>query len=372
MDDNYGYALRKRSRFGHTVRGAATVIQRAFRARRNRGTDAAYLPAAVSAASALYLQRQRSGLKRAPSSGAASTILMKPIQRETVRMEGNSCKSMCNYGTYKSPISRGVKMLTAPQEFSKNNGGGNVQSAVGLQYAFSYAWYDTSVLQSIEALSPSLPIKTSRVLHESVHGELLIANSAESTCTLCLYDVVARRDLHRDSTGAGGLASPTGAWSVGVNDQGGGANDWKTIGGLPLQSELFNQFYKVVKVTRIELNPGGILRHLVDFKPNTVVHNEVTYSNDYGLRGLTCYTVGVMYGQPAHDSTTITSVSITAASLDIVQSSRYRYRYLQESATNYTQSNSLPGSFAVGPQFVNDEVGQTIDAAGLHPGTLLS
>lgn len=312
---------------------------------------------------ARFRQRNRSMSMSVTSSGP---------RKGTITQESNSSKTHISFGNRPFPLARNLGKVTAPQQLTYNYPGANLQSAVGTQFAGWYPWYDYTILHAIEQQAPNLPVLTSRVLHEFMSGEILLANASVFTTTMIIYDVMARRDLHLGLASSAELAAPTGAWSTGVTDEGGGANDWKVIGGTPFQSELFNQFYRVVQTTRVELNPGGIHRHVASFRPNKIVHNEVVEANSYGIQGLSCYTMVVLYGQPAHDSTTTTSVTITAASLDVVQSANYRYRYIQEGSTDFTKTNQLAASFAVGPQIVNDEVGQTQDAAGLKPTVLLS
>lgn len=316
--------------------------------------------------------RARFNQKSKARAASRTATTGKKIQRGTVVQESNSSKTYCNFGSRSYPLHAGTARLTAPQELTFNYAGANVQSVVGLQFAGWYPWYDYNVLHNIRNSGPNAPTLTSRVLHEQMNGEILFANSSIFTTTMIIYDIIARRDLHLGLASSAELAAPTGAWSTGISDEGGAANDWKIIGGTPFQAELFNQFYRVVRTTRVELNPGGIDRHVVSFRPNMILHNEVVEANSYGIKDLTCYTMVVFYGQPAHDSTTTTSVSISASSLDVVQSAKYRYRYLQESSTDFSSANALAGSFAVGPQIVNDEVGQTQDATGLRPTVLLS
>ena len=118
--------------------------------------------------------------------------------------------------------------------------------------------------------------------------------------------------------------------------------------------------------------PGEMHRHEVKYAPNKAIQGEYAAYTTYGLKGLTFWTLIVHYGMPAHDSTTETDVTIDVSSLDIVTKASYDYRQLNKSSPNWTKSNTLATTFAVGEEFVNEAVGQIQNAAGLIPGQLHS
>jgi hypothetical protein len=268
-----------------------------------------------------------------------------------------------------------TRKLNAPQFFVRNDAGVNNQSATGAQQAFQYGHFTYGDLQAIRGESPDSPINASRVLLEYVEGEILFANAAVFTTSCTIYDVIARRDLPTVNCG-----DPNTAWFAGLQDEGAGGTGFTTVGAEPFQSELFNQYFKVHGKTKVDIPSGGTHRHVIRWRPNKVLHNEVMTNSVYsaggsnagGVADITVFTLIIFHGQPAHDSTTITSVTVSPASLDVIHKTSMKYRYLQESSTDWTRSNGLGTTFAVGAQVVNDLVGQVQDAAGLHPGTLLS
>jgi len=297
------------------------------------------------------------------------------MKTNVVRQEGSSTSiSKHDYGSHPK-YSGAVTKLGAPQFYVRNDAGVNNQSAVGAQQAFVYGHFSYGDLNAIKAQSPSLPTITSRVLLEYIEGETIFANASVYTTSCTIYDVIARRDLPSANSG-----DPLQAWAVGINDESAIGAAFAIVGAEPFQSELFNQYYKVCGKTKIDLPSGGTHRHVITWRPNKILHNEVFANSCYsggtakygGNNDITVFSLVVFHGQPAHDSTTTTAVTLSPASLDCVHKTSMRYRYLQEDASDWTRSNNLATTFAVGGQIVNDLVGQVQDAAGLHPGTLVS
>lgn len=330
----------------------------------------------------LSSRQARNALRRAPAlgtrarQGSRTRVKTEYKQPKVEHAGGGGSHTYQNFGKFPDPMARSQHLLTAPQEYAINYAGTNLVSSTGQQNALCVPWYDYNVLHTIKGQSATAggtASIASRVLHNSVKGELVMSNASVFTTSCTIYDIMARRDLHL-GVGAGTAESfPTTAWLTGLNYEGGLVSDFKVVGCTPFQSEQFNQFFKVVKVTHLELNPGGVNRHIVSFTPNRIIHNEVVEANSYGLKDLTCWTMVVFHGQPAHDSTNLaTEVTVSSASIDFIQSAAYRYRYVQNTSTTFLKTVGLAQSFTNGPQIVNDEVGQVQDAGGLHPATMLS
>lgn len=289
------------------------------------------------------------------------------MRRGMVHQEGSSTSmSSCNFGS--GPMfNKDIKKLTAPQSLAANNAGFNSRSTVGAQSFFDVVGLGNTDLVTIKSLAPESPAAASRVFIESYYGEVLMSNASVYTTNVTIYDIIARRDGLSANSG-----DPANAILHGIDVEGGSATDYQTIGSRPFESELFNQFYKVVQTTRVDIPSGGTHRHCQKWNPRKVLSNALQDESSYGIKDLTIYTLVYFHGQPAHDSTTTTSVSISEASLDVCFKRDIRFRYVEETATDWSKDNHLGTSFAVGAQIVNDLVGQVQDAAGLHAGTLIS
>lgn len=270
-----------------------------------------------------------------------------------------------------SPLSPTEKKMLAPQHYVINSQGYNVQSGPGVQTYIVFPWADYNVLHAIGNLSPNAPTKACRYLLEEWTGETQYANAAVTTCIATFYDIVLRKDASLGISGSTDLGSPGTAWSVGAADEGVN-NEYTYIGSTPFESDLFNTYYKVVQSTKVVIAPGGIHTHKCHADVNKIIRETNVEHSAYGLAGVTCYTMVVVQGQPAHDSATNSSVTISGASLDCIAKATYKFRFMQESAVDVTRVNNLANAFAVGEQHVNEEVGQVQDSGGLHPGTLIS
>jgi len=307
-------------------------------------------------------EEARARKKKSPLTAAIKTGL--------VKQEGSSVsRTLCNYGQMPN-YSKKIDNLSAPQHYVMNVAGGNTQSTAGIQNAFQVPWLNVYQLGACAAVVNAS--EATRFLLEHMHGTLMLSSASVFSTTVTLYDVIARRDLPTSAIG-----DPVNAWSTGLTEE--GAGSYQTIGSTPFESELFNQFYKVVQTTEVDIPSGGVHRHVVDFRPYAVIHQDVV-NQQYGgalnagggIRGITCFTLVKYHGSPAHDSTTNTAVTISPASLDAVQSFDIQFRGLLQANVSWQRKNNLATSFAVGAQIVNDLVGQVQDAGGLHPGTLLS
>lgn len=326
------------------------------------------LPAAVGFGRSLLNRRFKRRGRRAVSTAVDAKTNV--ISHGLVRQEGSSTSaSSYNFGR-RPQYSKKLTGMTGPQHYVRNEAGTNVQSAVGLQTMYDYRYLSYTELNAIKGIVPDAPTTTSRFLIESVKAEHIMANASSYTIRARIYDVMCRRD------------TPVSGYDVtdtiinGLNNEGGTSTSYQTIGVDPLQSEQFNQFYKVCNVTAVDIPSGGCHRHSIKFTPNKIIHAEVVNSlsgNTAGsLADFGIFTLVMFHGQPAHDSTTTTSVTVSAASLDIITSLDIVARFWSDTSATWFRSNNLASSFAVGPQFVNDLVGQTQDAGGLHPGTLIS
>lgn len=272
-----------------------------------------------------------------------------------------SCTQFPKLGKW--PVSSGMKKVTAPNHYVTNESA-NLESAIGKQGAFASQFASKNLLQ---ALAPGTgSIASSRYLLESMDCETIFANSGSSSALLILYDYVVKRDLPNVAE----LAGPDLTWASGVDEEGGNSTDYQIIGGRPFESDMFNQYYKVIKTTRVNLSPGSIHRHVQKRVFNKVIHYSVNENLQFGMRDVTCGTMFVYHGQPAHEAGAPTTISISQCAIDMISKSSYQFRNFLDDNVSWTKDDNLPTTFASGVQFVNEAVGQTQTSAGLAPGTL--
>lgn len=297
---------------------------------------------------------------RKPKVASLTGVLTGKEKKGRIVEESNNTLSKVNYGTLKCYIPRGVLNGLQPQ-VKVGNLGNNSTSTVGTQKVADYQYADPATLLAM------LPSVNDKMILHAIKAELILVNSSASNSCLTLYDVIARKDC---SSAANSTAFN--AWATGVDSAGGSATDYNTVGSIPTESVTFREFYKIVQSTRVTLGPGEMHRHQVIYRPNKQLTGLYLANVPYQIAGVSLETLVVHHGMPAHDSTTHTSVTIDVSDLDIVLDVSYEWKELENSVTNWSRSNNLATSFAVGEQFVNEAVGQVQDAAGLHPGTLHS
>lgn len=300
------------------------------------------------------------GQKRKTNS--MTTVMKRKTRIGHEIQEGCNSLTKYNYGTGFCAIPKAVLLNLSPQVYTANFAE-NSLSTIGLQTYLEIPHFDSG---SIAALSGFQIYKELYI--ERLKAEIAFTNASSSNSTIIIYDIISRSDC----SVAGKNSSPGAAWSYGVDSEGGSSTDYKVIGSLPSDSVMFNKFYKISNMTRINMAPGQLHRHEVTYTPNRKVQGFWPDAAPYCLGGLTCWTLIVHYGQPAHDSTTTTSVTVDVSSLDVVRKTNWNYKFLENSTINWQKSNTLGTTFAVGEQFVNEAVGQVQDAAGLHAGTLHS
>lgn len=251
----------------------------------------------------------------------------------------------------KVPCSRKMPMgysLTQRQQYTTNFAS-RITSSVGKQNAQSFGGaFDQTDLNAIcgqvSAQAPRV-----KILLKSVKIKYLITNQALGNARISIYDTIAKRDL-----GKGRVNDPVTAWDDGIQDAGGNAGDYQIFDVKPWQSQLFNEFFKIVGRKYLTLAGGAFHEHTVQFDCNYIFDGELQASIDYGIKDLTLWSVIVHSGLPANDATTKTSLSIGGGALDVVQSMEYCYTYQGASNVRFWSNNTLSTSFATGENIVSE------------------
>lgn len=293
-----------------------------------------------------------------PKVASVATLMRDKTKTGREIQEGANSLTRCDYGTHKVFVPDSV-LKTLQLQAKVLNASTKNTASTGLQEAYNFSMAEPATLLAM------ITGQTDQMILHKITAETLLVNSSSTNSCMTIYDIVCRKDC---SVAANSNA--LNAWQTGVDAAATGSNNYRTVGSIPFESVTFNQFYKIVQTTRISLAPGEMHRHEVVYKPNKVLYGEYLNNVPYGLAGITCHTLFVHHGMPAHDSTTTTTVTIDPSDLDIVIKESYDFRMLDNSVTHWTRSNNLATSFAVGEQFVNEAVGQVQDVAGLHPTTL--
>lgn len=237
------------------------------------------------------------------------------------------------------------KMAKVARTINQNtiySGGAGVQRVIDVDACFDVTTSTNLMNQCIlQQYGTSTPVgyKTERILYKSCLAEYAYTNSTNAVCRMLLFDIVPRTDIYNTS---GDANSPVNAWSDGFSDEisGGTGGQAQIVGAMPFASVKFCHFFKVLKITNINLAPGQMHVHRVKHTPNKIINNEVlSQGNVSSLRGLTLHHMGVFYGQPVLDAGG--GVTTEATKILCIRKFSYEVSYLPNNMTSLVMNNNL-------------------------------
>lgn len=244
-----------------------------------------------------------------------------------------------------------MKRVSAPN-YRVTNGANQFVNTEGFQNAGVYTWLGRADMINLLSLVPgaggTYPNAPKRLHVESIVNELLMTNSSLATQYVDIYDIVRKRDAGY-TTGGQGADSPTSnpyeAWRYGVSDQAPTSPDltaWQNVSSLPTDSKLFNDYFRVIKRSHIGLVAGATHRHSVILKTNRIIDSALVGRCSGDLAGYAVYTLVVINGQPASIKTEAGAIVTTATTaLDVVNSRRFKYSYVQDNAVVWNVTDNL-------------------------------
>lgn len=165
-----------------------------------------------------------------------------------------------------------------------------------------------------------------KALLVEARAKAFITNSETTNCHFTIYEVMARQD------GGALNTDPSSTFLAGGADANGGASTDATIPGTsPFSNPRFLEAYKILKKTPVILSPGMTHCHQSIYQPNRIISQERTVISGVGagpLGQLTIWTFIIYHGTPAHDNVTLTSVTLSKASLDIVLLEEIKFKQM--------------------------------------------
>jgi len=231
-----------------------------------------------------------------------------------------------------TPWLKGMKKATA-SNFSYTNSSLRMSTASAAQTYLTVS--QTFNAQDLALLFQSTN-STCRTLIESVTENNLYRNQSNNDCFLVIYDVIARRDMSNTTTDY----VPSQAWYNGAPDTGMTSTNTLAPGATPFAVPRFTQYYDVKKVSHIILPAGGCHNHRIHYEPNRMISREVLADNNQNVKGLTMYSLAVIYGAPDNNLTGSTVTSGSAV-IDFVQTKQYKWTYMTDAVTNNNYTNNL-------------------------------
>lgn len=282
----------------------------------------------------------RSGASFRPSRGAQRSVA-----------GGDSASSYTRI--YKAkPFARNLEKILGKNTIVGNSGARQASSA-GKQSSFLLCTlFDVADVISIFTNSGLNAGPTYKMTLDTAYATNLITNQENSNCRMTIYDIMARRDVH-----TAGYLEPNTAFLNGFADASGGTAAQALVPGItPYSNSRFCEMYKIVQTTDVILAPGATHNHTIRYNPHKLMSNEIDTELVSGSIGkFTFYSLVIFSGTPINDSVTKTVVSLSPINLDVVQMKEYKASYLHAGNVANTITNSLPLTFAVGAEVMNDD-----------------
>lgn len=276
------------------------------------------------------------------------------LKGRQINLAGGESKSMFTLVKFTKPVSTYKKLGFTPNCVVRNFAA-RLGSTIGVQNAQLIGTYfdATDVQNAFTAQGLNAAAQSAaKIMFQSIHSRAMLNNCHNANCHITIYDVLSRRD------GGALNVDPVTTFKAGLVDaQGGAAANYATPGTSPFANPRFTECYKVLKVTDVVLSPGATHTHHVHYAPNRLISEErlVTNGSVGPLGGVTVYSFIVFHGTPENDVTTKTQVSLGQSDLDLVLVEELKYLYNSHTYANNSIVNSLPLTFTVGGNTMNDE-----------------
>jgi len=226
-----------------------------------------------------------------------------------------------------------------------------IAGQTGLQNYYDFVHLGNAQLSQIRNNLPSSANNAgARFVLESYMTEILVTNTTTASCELEFYDVIPTRDIAAATTYATPTATtylldplPTSYWETGVlvnanllPSTSPANQPSRLLGGTPFDSQLFRDYFKVIRRTRVLLTQGGSHRHFISLRVNALVDDALIGNEAMSaMRGLSAFTMMVFKGMPNTTGATGLVASTNITQLAFTQSQRIKYSWV----TNY--SNNL-------------------------------
>jgi len=269
-------------------------------------------------------------------------------------------ESRSSFYLVKKPKYTSAVRSTATQ-FKVNNEGIRSDASVGYQNSTLLGTYfdSTDIIAMYPVIFGGTVNQTTKLILCGVRAESLITNVATTNARISIYDVMLKKDSNAS------VVDPSQVFEAAFADTSGGvAGDYAVVGTTPYMNPRFMDFFKIKQRTEVILSPGATHSHVINYAPHRMISKTSTINTTGSIGGLTLFTMIIHHGSPANDSVTKTSVTLSKSSLDIVTKQVYSFKSIFYPLTGIATSNSLPTSYAVAGQAINEDgVVQTVTEA---------
>lgn len=314
------------------------------------------LPPTAVAGASLWAGRQLTQVRPGPRKlrGARKPSLHQGVKKNT---NGGSWSSF-NYGHRKIKNFGSIKSLR-PQNWITNTTVRSTSTIGQQQFVTVSSMFSLGQLHTMLTQPSFSNPAVAKMLYQSCAGELLITNQGNGTARISLYDIITRRDANNTTASDPGLAVRSG-----FGDEVSGSNSNYLIPGVtPFQSQLFTTFYKVIKITNIELSSGQTHTHKYKFKLNKGLGGELIQNQAQAttaLKGISCYTMLQHHGYPDDDSANTSHVSLGSTQLDVVNKQNFKYYYTTQNQDTHLATAFTYTSFGGNENVMNEKTGAVV------------
>lgn len=245
-----------------------------------------------------------------------------------------------------------------PQNWVLNTSTRSIASFNAQGYATVNTMFTVGNLNTMlnQPTAPSPNANTLKFFFKSVAGEMFISNVSTNTTRVTIYDIIVRQD-----TSSTNVQDPAYAFGHSFADELAGSNADVTITGVtPFQSKSFVDFFKVLKITNVELSSGQTHTHKYKFLLNTAIEGEkISTSSSYGLKGITCYQMIVFHGYPDDSSGATSAVGFGSSALDIAVKQNYVYKFVNQTPVAH-RASALSTTITGNEQTINEKTGAVV------------
>lgn len=321
-------------------------------------------------------QPKRRAAPRRPARAA------RPLNAVVQGRAGQVSFSSAKHRTIPSKESKAAKAVT-PAAIVSGSTGTQIGVISGTQSSVTYNHLGYTnmrgVLNQVIASSPAGG-GVCRAIVTRLYEEMLFTNSTNYPVEMDLYDIVCKRDIPATiafnagtHTGYSAYGSPESYWATGLNAQQNldpGAlplpQPYAMLTSLPTDSQLFNDFFKVTKKTRVMLAAAACHKHVVDISVHKYIDEFLANVNILGLKGYTTFTMVVVAGMPVAlaDSAGTTS---SAASVNVIKSQRIKYHWVADNTYSSTFATNLAFNVANSTQLIINPVDGAPDVITTRP-----
>lgn len=286
-----------------------------------------------------YARKPRVNRYRSAAGAFTNSLFKWMLQRPTARVKA-------------------LKRVGTPDIFQINQGT-DISPNVGYQLFRDYFALNVPRLKQLAATVPGGAGDTQpnlkRFIVENVQTELTLTNQSNAAAEIEIYDIVCRRDVDASWTITTGgntyiaAGQPSSYVEIGCDIASGAlptSGQEQIIGASPYDSQLFKDYFRVVRKTHVMLLSGGTHRHSAQHMVNGIVETALLNDNTAMLKGLTIGSMLCVRGVAAINMGPEGSPLTTSNNpkINVLYNERVKFTWVADSTQTVYYHDNLPHS----------------------------